>query len=131
MDVLDDLTSAYDKSKQIDVIHLDLKKAFDTVPHRRLLLKIQAYKFQGEILSWIEDFLKERRRLPPVFLNGSVLGPVLFIVYINDMPDKLRYICKFFADDSKVYQSIQEETDQTAIQDDLFQVYDWSDLWLL
>ena len=57
-----------------------------------------------------------------------MLGPVFFIIYINDMPDKLRSLCKFFADESNVYQGIQEETDQTVIQDELFEICDLSDL---
>ena len=143
LDVLDDLTKAYDENKQTDVIYINIKKAFDTVPHRRLLLKLQAYGFGGEILAWIKDFLTDRRQ--KVMVNGeksdwqeitsgipqSVLGPVLFIIYINDMPDKLKSICKIFADDSKIYKSIGEVADQDEIQDDLIEICDWSDIWLL
>ena len=144
LDVLDDLTKAYDENKQTDVIYIDIRKAFDTVPHRRLLLKLQAYGFGGEILAWIKDFLTDRRQ--KVMVNGensdwqeitsgipqgSVLGPVLFIIYINDMPDKLKSICKIFADDSKIYKSIGEVADQDEIQDDLIEIFDWSDIWLL
>ncbi|MEW8545747.1 MAG: reverse transcriptase family protein [Candidatus Thiodiazotropha sp.] len=144
LDVLDDLTSAYDSSKQTDVIYLDIKKAFDTVPHRRLLLKLQAYGFGGEIVSWIKDFLNDRRQ--KVIVNGedsdwqeitsgipqgSVLGPVLFIIYINDLPDTLRSVCKIFADDSKIYRSIEDEADQILIQEDLFKICDWGERWLL
>ena len=71
LDVLDDLTKAYDENKQTDVIYIDIKKAFDTVPHRRLLLKLQAYGFGGEILAWIKDFLTDRRQ--KVMVNGKKL----------------------------------------------------------
>ena len=60
-----------------------------------------------------------------------MLGPVLFIIYINDFPYKLQSICKIFTDDSKVYRSIQDETDQEIVQEDLFEICDWTDLWLL
>ena len=144
LDVLDDLTSAYDESKQTDVIYIDIKKAFDSIPHRRLLLKLQAYGFGDEILCWIEDFLKGRKQKVNVngefsewqpitsgIPQGSVLGPVLFIIYINDLPDKLKSMCKIFADDSKIYRSIQDEVDQDIIQEDLFEICDWTDIWLL
>ena len=66
---LDDLTSAYDEGKQTDIIYLDIKKAFDTVPHKRkLLLKIKAYVFRDEIVYWIKDFLKGRKQRVNVFL---------------------------------------------------------------
>lgn len=144
IDVLDDLTNAFDKSYQSDVIYLDIKKAFDTVPHRRLLLKLQAYGIEGEVLSWIKDFLKNRRQKVVVnsvdsdwqnitsgIPQGSVLGPVLFIIYINDMPDVLTSVCKIFADDSKIYRSIQDPSDQDSIQEDLLHLCDWSEKWLL
>ena len=60
-----------------------------------------------------------------------MLGPVLFIIYINDLPYKLQSISKIFTDDSKVYRSIQDETDQEIIQEDLFEICNWTDLWLL
>ena len=144
LDVLDDLTSAYDDSKQTDVIYLDIKKTFDTVPHKRLLLKLRAYGFGDEIVGWIEDFLKNRKQKLNVngeysewqpitsgIPQGSVLGPVLFIIYINDLPDKIKSICKKFADDSKIYRQIQDEADQDIIREDLLEICDWSDLWLL
>ena len=88
----------------IFVSGLDFKKAFDSVPHGRLLTKLKGYGFDGTLLKWIEDFLSEGRQR--VILNGEepewipLLGPVLFIIYINDMPDTIRSMCKLFADDS-------------------------------
>ena len=96
------------------------------------------------LLKWIEDFLSERRQR--VILNGrmsawkdvtsgipqgSVLGPVLFIIYINDMPDTTRSLCRLFADDSKMYLCVKSRTDQEIIQADLFKLCDWSKTWLL
>ena len=104
---------------------------FDTLPHQRLLLKLKKYGIEGNILKWIEDFLKERRQR--VVLNGkysswkkvisgipqgSVLGPVLFIIYVNDMPDSLNSFCKIFADDTKLYTAIENKRDQIKLQRD-------------
>ena len=63
--------------------------------------------------------------------QGSVLGPVLFIIYVNDMPDSLESFCKIFADDTKVYTAVGEKTDQEKLQRDLLKLCKWSRLWLL
>ena len=144
LDVFDDWVKAFDEGYQIDTIYLDFRKAFDSVPHKRLLVKLKGYGFDGMLLKWIEDFLSERRQR--VILNGrmsawkdvtsgipqgSVLGPVLFIIYINDMPDTTRSLCRLFADDSKMYLCVKSRTDQEIIQADLFKLCDWSKKWLL
>ena len=69
LDVLDDWSNYYDESKQKDNIYLDIKKAFDTTPHERLLLKLKRYGFDGQLLNWVKDFLSGRRKR--VMLNGK------------------------------------------------------------
>ena len=144
LDVLDDWSKFYDENNQIDTVYVDIKKAFDTVPHRRLLLKLKNYGFEGEILKWIEDFLSNRRQR--VIINGkssewknvtsgipqgSVLGPVLFIIYVNDMEDSLQSFCKVFADDSKIYAPVNSRADQEKLQTDLLKLSRWCRLWLM
>ena len=69
---LDDWTETLDSGKPVDVLYLDFKKAFDSVPHERLLKKIYAYGFRGDLFNWIQDFLKECRKRG--FVNGSLSG---------------------------------------------------------
>ena len=144
LEVLDYWNKSVDEGKQVDTIYLDIRKAFDSISHRRLLQKLEAYGIEGEVLVWVRDFLKGRRQR--VMLNGkssdwmdvssgvpqgSVLSPVLFIIYINDMPDMLRKYCKMFADDAKLYSAISTTDDQEELQDDLFDSCDWGKDWLL
>lgn len=142
--VIDEWSKEVDLGKQIDCIYLDFQKAFDTVPHRRLLAKVKSFGIQGCVLKWLESFLTGRRQR--VILNGevsdwkpvisgipqgSVLGPVLFIIFINDLPDLLKSTCKLFADDTKLYKAISSCEDQNVLQQDLLTLCDWSDDWLL
>ena len=142
--VVDEWSKDIDENKQIDCIYLDFRKAFDTVPHKRLLKKLESFGITGTVLKWLEDFLSNRQQRVVVngtFSNwkpvlsgipqGSVLGPVLFIIFINDLPDYVKCICKLFADGTKLYKAISCRYDQQLLQVDLFQCCDWSDDWLL
>ena len=116
---LDDFYTSFDKSVQTDVGILDFSRAFDTVPHQRLLGKLSHYGINGNINRWIEAFLSgrtmqvvvdgETSKAAPVISGvpqGTVLGPLLFLLYINDMPDVISEDTKLrlFADDSLVLQ---------------------------
>ena len=142
--VVDEWSKDIDMNKPVYCIYLDFKKAFDTVPHKRLLKKLQSFGITGNVLKWIKDFLSGRHQR--VVVNGtfskwkpvlsgipqwSVLGPVLFIIFINDLPEVDKCYCKIFADDTKLYKAISCSHDQQMLQLDLFQCYDWSDDWLL
>jgi hypothetical protein len=145
--VLDDWTEQLDNRNAIDTIYLDFQKAFDTVPHKRLINKLQSYGICGNVLGWIRDFLANRKQ--KVVINGTdsdwttvtsgipqgsvlVLDPILFTIYINDLPDVVQNIAKTFADDTKVYAVVNKEEEQhSLLQNDINNLVHWSDKWLL
>ena len=139
-----DLVSNLNAGEQTDVILLDFSKAFDKVPHNRLLLKLQHYGVRGNILAWIRDFLSDRTQ--EVVLDGTtstrcsvtsgvpqgtVLGPLLFLVYINDMPSCVQSPARLFADDCLVYKKIRSQDDCIALQEDLQKLQEWEERWLM
>ena len=128
----------------VDAIYLDFQKAFDTVPHKRLLTKLRAYNISGTPLNWIADFLHNRRQQVVVngaesswtpvtsgIPQGSVLGPVLFVIFINDLPDVVQGFVEMFADDTKLFRSIRTEADCVKMQDDIDSLDEWSRKWQL
>ena len=141
---LDDWSKALESHKPIDVLYLDFQKAFDSVPHQRLLQKLRCYGVRGKLITWIESFLTARRQ--QVVLNGqfsdwtevasgvpqgSVLGPLLFLVYVNDLPDVVHCPLKMFADDTKLYSSVATPGEVSSLQADLDTLGRWSDTWQL
>ena len=140
---IDDFTRAKDKHENVDVIYLDFKKAFDSVPHKRLIV-LRQYGVTGRTLNWITDFLLGRQQSmvinhsrfswQPVksgIPQGSVLGPVLYLIYINTMPGKIASKIYPFADDAKLYRQIEDKSDVTRIHEDLQSLETWSGQSLL
>lgn len=133
-----------DSGSPVDVVYLDFKKAFDIVPHQRLLRKLEAYGITGKLLLWIRDFLSGRKQrvvangslsnwadILSGIPQGSVLGPILFVVFINDLPDAVRSAIKIFADDTKLFRAIQTLEDHDILQHDLDSLVKWSCKWQL
>ena len=133
-----------DKKHQVDTLILDFSKAFDTVPHKRLLQKLEFYGIDGELLNWIAVFLTERtqsvmidgfRSQPDVGLSGvpqgTVLGPLLFLVYINDLPSVVdpNTAVRLFADDCLLYRSIHSVADHVQLQRNLDALDLWGNCW--
>ena len=139
---LEDWTSMIDAGHAFDVIYTDFAKAFDSVAHERLILKLEAVGITGDVLNWIRSFLMGRSQSVRVegetsgwqkvlsgIPQGSVLGPLLFVIFINDMPDVVKEnICKLFADDCKLYGIINSAIDQ-RLQKDLSNLENWSNVW--
>ena len=127
-----------------DIVYLDFKKAFDSVPHTRLLIKLQAYGIGGQLYNWLCNYFTGRKQR--VVLNdessswtsvtsgvpqGSVLGPLLFNIFINDLPSIVQSPLVSFADDTKVFRKIQSEDDYLKLQQDLDNLFLWSCEWQL
>jgi hypothetical protein len=144
LEFLEVITQEIDKGTPVDVLYLDFSKAFDKVPHQRLLLKIESLNIQGNILNWIKDWLKNRRQkvvIDNLFSlwilvisgvpQGSVLGPLLFIIYINDLDEAARraLMTKKFADDSKIANKAVSQEDREVMQDCIDNLVEWSEKW--
>ena len=144
LEVIDTWSEALDEGLDIDCIYTDFQNAFDKVPDTRLIKKIENYGITNPILSWIQDFLT--RRYQQVSINGetsnrkedtsgipqgSVLGPILFVIYINDLPEAVESEAYLFADDTKIFRVINSLDDQHILQNDLVKLENWSDKWLL
>ena len=125
---LDSCINKISRGGVIDTIYLDFTKAFDTVQHQRLLGKLETYGIEGNILYWIKDFLIGRTQ--EVTINstksapasvasgipqGTVLGPVLFIIYINDLLDDISSTGLMFADDTKIFRLITSRNDSLTL----------------
>ena len=128
----------------MDAIYLDFAKAFDTVPHQRLLKKLEAYVTTCRILTWIKGFLSDRIQVvkangeestsAPVLSGipqGSVLGPLMFVIHINDLPEVISSNAFLFADDTKVLRHITSREDSIALQSDIDLLNGCSKKWLL
>ena len=136
--VLDAWTEAIEEGKSIDTIYLDFAKAFDTVPHERLLRKLDGLGVQGKILGWIRSFLSNRTQKVIVdgeesgwrdvisgIPQGSGLCPMLFICFINDLPKDVKTNVFIFADDTKLFATVPENN--PALQQDLSNLQKWSE----
>ena len=124
------------------LIYLDFKKAFDKVPHQRLLLKLKAHGIGNGMINWIEKWLIGRRQRVVVdgevsnwkavlsgVPQGSVLGRILFLIYINDLDDNITSKVLKFADDTKVFRKIKSDADRQHLQNDLNKLIEWSEKW--
>ncbi|CAG2209440.1 unnamed protein product [Mytilus edulis] len=132
LEVLDEWSELIDSGFPLDSIFLDFSKAFDTVPHQRLFLKLEKLGIKGCILNWIKSFLSGRKQCVRInnttstwsdvvsgVPQGSVLGPVLFLIFINDLPDVVEGIVKVFADDCKVYSKVSSDYERCKLQENL------------
>ena len=136
------LTTGLDRWQQVDSVLLDFRKAFDKVPHQRLAVKLHHYGIRDKNLSRIQSFLADRNQ--QVVLGGktssraavtlgvpqgTVLGPLLFLVYISDLPWRVSSSVRFFANDCLLYRVIQDQQDAESLQTDLNHLQEWEREW--
>ena len=142
LNTINDFSKNLDMGRQTDVVLLDFSKAFDRVPHHRLCYKLSRYGIRGNTLSWIKIFLSGR--LQQVIINGhsssytkvisgvpqgTVLAPLLFLCYINDLPQNVISRVKLYADDVLLYTTIHSKDDCLVLQEDLNRLQLWADTW--
>ena len=136
---IEDIYRQHDKNKQVDMLILDFTKAFDTVPHQRLLVKLKHYGIDSNLHRWISSWLTELTQQVVVdgdystckqvrsgVPQGTVLGPLICsysIIIINDIGDHLNHsTIRLFADDCLLYKTISNQDDAERLQDDLDKV---------
>jgi hypothetical protein len=128
--------------QQTDIVIMDFSKAFDKVPHSRLLQKLDHYGIRGNTLNWVRSFLTGRQQRVVVdgesstyvpvesgVPQGTVLGPTLFLLFINDLPESTLSPVRMFADDCIVYRSISSQADVKTLQADLDHLHSWETDW--
>ena len=142
IEAVHDWAECLNRTGQMDVLLLDFSKAFDKVPHHRLATKLDHYGIRGRTLKWIQGFLSDRKQCVNIngqcsswvpvqsgVPQGSVLGPTLFLIYINDIASGIKSNIRLFADDSILYREIRGPEDHQTLQQDLQAVFSWADSW--
>jgi ribonucleases P/MRP protein subunit RPP40 len=142
LEFFDVVTKKLDEEEDIDLIYLDFAKAFDKVPYQRLLSKLESHGVRGDILKWIQNWLSGRNQRVCIdgqfsewagvtsgVPQGSVLGPILFLVYINDLDIDLISKIGKFADDSKLLGSVGTVEGVENLRKDLKNLEIWAEKW--
>ena len=128
----------------IDIVYLDYEKAFDKVPHERLVMQLEKYGITSKPLKWIRNFLTNRTQRVSIngttsesapvtsgVPQGSVLGPVLFLIYISGVTSLVQNFISLFADDSKLFSKILDDASIDTLQQDIQALSEWSEKMLM
>jgi hypothetical protein len=130
LDFFEDVYEHMDKGSPVDIIYLDFAKAFDKVPHQRLAKKLEACGITGRLLQWIKNWLLDRRQKVGIrgkfskwieilsgVPQGSVLGPLLFVIFINDIDSGILSKISKFADDTKLCGKVTSQEDANILRE--------------
>ena len=142
--VIEEWTKWIEERTPFDCLYFDYRKAFDSVPHMRLMRKIENCGINGQVQGWINSFVQCRRQRVQVgeavsgwkkvtsgIPQGSVLGPALFVLFINDLPQVVESRVALYADDTNVFREIQSDEDREKLQQDIDELSIWSKKWQL
>ena len=142
VDFIDEIQRSMNSQQQTDLLFIDFSKAFDTVPHKRLLNKLKFYGIRGPLLQWISSWLTKRYQRVIVdgesssattvksgVPQGTVLGPLMFLVYINDINENITSSVRLFADDCVIYKTVTTPQDSKQLQEDLHKICEWTHKW--
>ena len=145
LSIIHEIQTAFDENPTVDVrgVFLDLSKAFDKVWHDGIIFKLKAYGVEGELLSLLKNYLENReqsvalnghtpewRKIMSGIPQGSALGPLLFLIYINDLLDGINSLCKIFADDTSLFSKVYDiHKSASNFNDDLEKISYWAYQW--
>ncbi|CAM4478491.1 unnamed protein product [Lepidochelys kempii] len=142
LEFFEEVNKHVNKGDPVDILYLNFQKAFDKVPHQRLLCKLSCHGIRGKILSWTENWLKDREQRVGINGNfsewrgvtsgvpqGSVLGPILFNLFINDLEKGVNREVAKFANDTKLLEIVKTKADCEELQKDLTKLSDWATKW--
>ena len=142
INTIEHLARSINYRNQTDLLILDFSKAFDTVSHKRLLLKLEYYGIRGHHLNWMQSWLlnrtqqvvlegehSEKSNAKSVVPQGTVLGPLCFLLYINDMGNNISSNLKLFADETLLYGLVHNASDALHLQRDVDSLVTWAQEW--